>query len=121
MGIIEIEIIGLPQLQTFFGRTAPADIQRGVSEGLESIGKAIENTTKGLCPVDTGALKDSIEVRISGDTLTATAAKDYASYVDEGTSRMSAEPFFTKPIEGIVQGLNEVIEGALQKTGIFNE
>lgn len=122
MSSIEIEIVGLPQLQRFFGSTAPDDIKRGVSDGLESIAKAIEDTTKSLVPVRTGTLKNSIEISVTGgDTITAHAGADYASYVDEGSGRMSAEPFFQKPIEGVVEGINEIIEGALTKTGLFNE
>jgi hypothetical protein len=34
---------------------------------------------------------------------------------------MSAQPFFTKPIEGIVEGLEMVFEGTLAKTGISKE
>jgi hypothetical protein len=117
----EIEIIGLPQLQQFFGITAPGDIQNGVNNGLEQIAKAIDDTTKGLVPVKTGALKNSIEVTTSGDTITAHAGENYASYVDEGSSRMSAEPFFQKPIEGVAEGLNEAIEGALERSGLFSD
>lgn len=116
-----IEITGLPELQRFFGVTAPADIKTGVNNGLQSIASAIKDTTTGLAPVRTGFMRSQISVSQTGDTIKAHAAADYSSFVDEGTSRTSAEPFFTKPIEGITTAINMVIEGALAKTGIFNE
>jgi HK97 gp10 family phage protein len=116
-----IEIIGLPQFIQFFNSRGPAMLKQGISNGLSDIADGIKNTTSSLCPVDTGALQASIDVTTTGDMITATVGEDYASYVDEGTSRMSAQPFFTKPIEGIANALNTVIEGTLAGTGIFNE
>ena len=116
-----IEIIGLPELQRFFGVTAPADIKTGVNNGLQEIATAIESTTTGLAPVDTGFMKSQIDVMILNDTITAHAGADYSSYVDQGTSRMSAQPFFSEPIRGITTAINTTVEGAIARTGIFNK
>src|SRR6266496_1441956 len=120
-GELFIEIIGLPQLQQFFNITAPNAIKQGVNTGLQEIASASQSTTTSLAPVDTGFMQSEIHVSVSGDTIEAHAGADYSSFVDEGTSRMSAHPFFTSPIQGITGGINIVIESAISRTGIFNE
>lgn len=116
-----IEIIGLPKLIQFLNQGAPSKLKQGVNDGLSDLGNQIQNVTTGLCPVDTGALQGSIDISSTEDSITAHVGEDYASYVDEGTSRMSAQPFFTRPIEGIVAGLNAAVEAALSRTGLFSE
>ena len=118
---IEIEIVGLPELQRFFGVTAPDDIKTGVNNAMSNIASAIKTTTTGLAPVRTGYMRSQISVTSRGETIEAHAGADYSSYVDEGTSKMSARPFFSKPIEGIVSSINTVIEEALVRTGLFSE
>lgn len=57
----------------------------------------IQATAQRLAPVDTGFLRSSIGVDISGagHTVTAVVAPtaDYAAYVELGTSRAAAQPF----------------------------
>ena len=48
---------------------------------------------KEACPVDTGRLRDSVTVEMSGLTASVGTSCGYAAYVEFGTSRMPARPF----------------------------
>ena len=50
-------------------------------------------------PVDTGFLESTIEAGADGDMCWAEAWADYAQYVEYGTSKMSAQPFFEDALE----------------------
>jgi HK97 gp10 family phage protein len=50
-------------------------------------------------PVRTGALRDSIRVEGAGSSSTVVAGVPYAVYVEYGTSRMGAQPFFWPALE----------------------
>ena len=58
---------------------------------------AIETTAKIRCPVDTGALRASIQSEMTGDTSGQVATNiEYSVYVEYGTSRGSpAQPYMT--------------------------
>lgn len=60
----------------------------------------VERMAKDKVPVDTGTLKNSIDVQMEDD-LTAIVAPhtDYATYVEFGTSRMAAQPYMTPSAE----------------------
>ena len=47
-----------------------------------------------LCPVDTGELISSIDGSTDGETVEVYADADYAQYVEYGTSKMEAQPYF---------------------------
>lgn len=78
---------------------------------LSNIGTEIQNTTTALAPVDTGYMQSQIKVNTSEDSIEAVAGADYSSYVDLGTFKMAAEPFFTDPINTIAN----TIPGRLDK------
>lgn len=54
-----------------------------------------EADAKALAPVDTGMLRNSITTAVQGDGLRAAvvATASYAPFVEQGTSRMSPQPF----------------------------
>lgn len=47
-----------------------------------------------LCPVDTGELIGSIDGFTDGESVEVYADADYAQYVEYGTSKMEAQPYF---------------------------
>lgn len=47
-----------------------------------------------LCPVDTGELISSIDGFTDGERVEVYADADYAQYVEYGTSKMEAQPYF---------------------------
>ena len=55
--------------------------------------EAVADTARGMCPVDTGTLKGSIDVSGNGNSAEVFAEADYAVYVEFGTYKMAAQPF----------------------------
>lgn len=62
-------------------------------------GETVEALAKEECPVDTGFLQSSI-CGSGGDTWgEAVVSAEYAQYVEYGTWKMSAQPYFTPAVE----------------------
>jgi len=71
-----------------------------VADELDRIGSLMQERASMDAPVDTGYLASHIEKEITGkDTMTVVATAEYSGYVDQGTSKMAANPFFTKNVE----------------------
>lgn len=76
-------------------------IKSSSADKLKAAADFIVQRAQEMCPVDTGALRDSItagEVADDGDTLSldVTAGDDtvdYAAYVELGTYKMGAQPY----------------------------
>ena len=115
---IKLSVRGLNDVRKIT-REAPKKLQQTIETTLSELADDIYNTTTGLAPVDTGYLVKSISVRKLQTKITATASADYASFVDEGTSRMSAQPFFTQPIQDTTREFQSKIENKLKQGGIF--
>jgi phage gpG-like protein len=69
-----------------------AALEQAKARALEIIGGKIESYAKGLVPVDTGALRNSITHRVDGDTVEAGSAINYAPYVELGTGKDYSPP-----------------------------
>jgi HK97 gp10 family phage protein len=55
---------------------------------------------KGVVPVDTGKLRDSISSEQAGNGYTVgPRGVDYASYVENGTSRSPAQPYVAPTVQ----------------------
>jgi HK97 gp10 family phage protein len=60
----------------------------------------IEADAKGRAPVDTGALRNSIQTTMAGDMSAVVApGVDYAIFVEFGTARMAARPYLIPAAE----------------------
>lgn len=112
MADITITVTGFDEIGNALNESDQA-LNDGVNEALQELANDIEDKTTALCPVDTGALQDSIDVQVSGDTLTAVAGEDYATFVDEGTRFMDAQPFFEDPINELVDQFRGDLEQKL--------
>lgn len=60
---------------------------------------AAGRTAKALCPVLSGELLNSIEIRVDGLEGSVTAGTDHAEYVEDGTSVMAPQPFMGPALE----------------------
>jgi len=69
-----------------------AALEQATARALEIIGGKIESYAKGLVPVDTGALRNSITHAVDGDTVIAGSAISYAPYVELGTGKEYSPP-----------------------------
>ena len=56
-----------------------------------------------LCPVDTGELISSIDGFTDGESVEVYADADYAQYVEYGTSKMEAQPYFRPALASAFQ------------------
>ena len=107
---VTITVSGFSELQAALVSEGFAN---SINIGMSDAANEINAKTTGLCPVDTGALQGSISVTASGTEIHAEASEDYASYVDEGTYKMDAQPFFAEPIDDYVT--NE-LPGTLERS-----
>lgn len=79
---------------TIFDSALETLIIRGSQQLLDGYATSIEAAAKSNCPVRTGRLRDSIEIRNDGPTARLIGTDlYYAIYVEKGTSRMAAQPF----------------------------
>lgn len=84
---------GFPERTSWTGKRINYD---GVGEAF---GKIAQELAQGICPVDTGFLKSSIEGSGKDTTGEIEATAEYAQYVEYGTWKMSAQPYFTPAVE----------------------
>ncbi len=73
------------------------DIEARAEQALAACVKRLADDVcvraKEICPVDTGALRDSITVSADSESARISADADYAAYVEFGTSRARAQPY----------------------------
>jgi HK97 gp10 family phage protein len=83
----------------------------------------IEADAKNVVPVDTGNLKNSIDVEFENDGLTAIVAPhtEYAVLVEFGTRRMSAQPFMTPAAErnrpAFIAAMKQMLKEVTEREG----
>ena len=72
-----------------------------------------------LCPVDTGELISSIDGFTDGEGVEVYADADYAQYVEYGTSKMEAQPYFRHAIAAALEIANrdwqEAVDEAMEE------
>ena len=72
-----------------------------------------------LCPVDTGELISSIDGFTDGEGVEVYADADYAQYVEYGTSKMEAQPYFRPAIAAALEIANrdwqEAVDEAMEE------
>jgi HK97 gp10 family phage protein len=77
----------------------PRRVNDARNEALEKWAQDIEKTAKDLAPVRSGALRNSIESKVNTGSGKAWVqiqngkTREYAYYVEKGTSKMSDQPF----------------------------
>lgn len=67
-------------------------------EGCDAFLDTFFDIAYDLCPVDTGELISSIDGFTNGESVEVYADADYAQYVEYGTSKMEAQPYFRPAI-----------------------
>lgn len=94
-------------------------IEGALAEGLEAGCLMVEREAKKRTPVRTGRLRASISHRlrremgeIQGEVGTNV---DYASYVENGTSRNKPHPFLNPGLEACRQAINQLVAAAIRK------
>jgi len=90
-------------------------VHQALAETLETHAQQVADDAKALAPVDTGTLRDSIEV-VKTDELhyQVVATAPYAAEVELGTSRQAAEPFLFPAFEATRNDLQQELAKALK-------
>lgn len=74
-----------------------------VANEVKNAALAVEGQAKALAPVDTGALRNSIQTELEGDlTAHVVVGVEYAEYVEHGTYKMAPQPYLT-PAAALVE------------------
>lgn len=94
------EIAGV-ELDTTRLDSLPDEVRRRAEEILEIAARQVEAAAKAEAPVDTNFLRDSFKVREKPLRRIIRATAEYAAYVEFGTSRQAAQPYFTPAIEAV--------------------
>ena len=106
MAIIELKA----QVRDNLALLGPAATKRAQLV-LQKSARDIEARAKAVVPVDTGALKNSIQARsVAALTWEVAVGQSYAVYVEFGTHRMPARPYLTPAFE-VVRPAFEVAMG----------
>lgn len=94
------------------GLAAIADM---VSDSIEEIiaagAERVCENAKAMCPVDTGALRDSIHTECNGNRAEISAGTDYAAYVEFGTVFMAPQPYL---VPALIDSGNSVLDAMAQ-------
>ncbi len=68
-----------------------------------------------LVPVDTGYLQSTIDASTDGYECEAEATAEYAQYVEYGTWKMAAQPYFTPALEEALAAFHEIAMEAVDE------
>ena len=69
------------------------------SEGCEKFVEAWLEAATDMVPVDTGYLQSTLDASSMGDECICETLCDYAQYVEYGTYKMEAQPYFEPALE----------------------
>lgn len=69
-----------------------------------------------LVPVDTGYLRSTINATTDGFHCSAEATAEYAEYVEYGTFRMEAQPYFTPALEMAMSVFIQIADEIVNQT-----
>ena len=91
------------------------DIEGVVQAELEKSAHTIERNAKIACPIDTGNLRRSITAETGDLEVDVGSNCEYASYVHDGTYKMSARPFLESAADPEIDNLEENIAEAIER------
>ena len=97
-----VTVKNLGRLQAKLKKLDPLT-REAILTGVNLAGLLVEGTAKNIVPVDTGELRDSINTNSkaipSGAEATVGTNKEYALYVELGTSKMQAQPYLKPALQ----------------------
>ena len=93
-----------------------AAMKQAKARALEICGGMAESYAKALCPVDTGALRNSISHAPGGENDMYIGTNiEYAPYVELGTRRMAAKPYLRPAAENHGAEYRAVIQAEMHR------
>lgn len=86
------------------------DIGKNADVAIQNAGLACLASTQQRCPVDTGTLRASYQyTKVSDTECTVGSDIDYASFVEFGTHKMSAQPHLFPGFQDGIQAFRDAI------------
>lgn len=74
-------------------------VRESISAGVSLSADAVKKEIRNRAPSDTGELRDSIKTAKNGTVVSVYSDSDHAGFVEFGTSKMAAKPFFRPAID----------------------
>ena len=94
------QVLGIPQTLAAFARLqGEAEVGEKVAEAAG--GKVVAADMRARAPVDTGAMRNSITVRLTGEGAQVAVLVPYARFVEFGTRYMDAQPFMDESADAV--------------------
>lgn len=109
------EDLGYPVslIQEILGEEVVVDVD--YTAACEAFVSTFMTQATSLVPVDTGYLQSTIDARTNGFMCEAEATAEYAQYVEYGTWKMRAQPYFTPAVEEGIAAFQAVAGEALDE------
>lgn len=112
-------IEGLQELNQEFNDLENALTQEVITALMRG-GMIIEADAKRRCPVDTGRLRASLTTDVEREGKTTFVLKvgtnvEYASFVENGTSRMAAQPFLRPAVDAKAKDVVDEIRESIRE------
>jgi HK97 gp10 family phage protein len=119
MPAISMTVRGGDVLARNLARLAGRERRQAQADGLEAGARVVETYAKLACPVDTGFLRNSIQVDEVTPVLAIIAPHtDYAEFVEFGVSRMAAQPYMRPAID---EHGREIVDAVRETVAAFVE
>lgn len=94
MSSVKIVFNKLPQMQ--------GAVRGKVADEVKNAALAVEGQAKAIAPVDTGALRNSIQAEAKSDlTWRVGVGVEYGQFVEYGTYKSAAQPYMTPAAEQV--------------------
>ncbi len=126
----EFKVTGLDKLMdSLKAMTSPDFADNALRKGLAQGGKLVQGTAKRLCPVDTGRLRNSIEVTPIENGADVGTNVEYAAYVEYGTGKkgdpsvehredwegQAPQPYLYPALEAHKAEIKDIVQNTLQE------
>lgn len=105
---IKVEISGFAETDAVL-----SSIRADVADAVRKAAEAVAEEARRMCPVDTGALRNSITVSSDGSRAEVVAGKDYAVFVEFGTYKTAAQPFLVPALLVSEDAIADIIKNEI--------
>lgn len=90
-------------------------IEKGLANGIERAAQLVLASAKFNCPVDTGALRNSIKAEITGTSFEVGTDLYYAKFVEFGTVKQRPQPYLYPAIAENRKRIIEIVQEEIRK------
>lgn len=113
-----VRVKGEKELRRALAKLGGAERDVAQMAGLEAGARIVETCAKVYAPVDTGALRNSIQVDepVTRELATVSAGVEYAVFQELGTSDSAAHPFLRPALD---QHEGEIVGAVAQTIRVF--